>query len=220
MFSAKPGNTTLFEFTYGMSWFEYLMRNPEMKEALDNYMKPRKTAQCDIQSSGVRLYPTENLLKGGSATSQEVTLVDTGGGTGKDLMAFKTRCDVGKHVRLDLEEVPETLKRIRLLQADVEQVEFNFFEMEQPIKAIMILRDTAKAMSKDSVLLKQHRVLPNTGCSWRGSTMDMLILIFPAGMERTKTQWEQLLDSAGLELVKIWTDEKVIESVVEPRSKK
>ena len=130
MFSDKPGNKTPFEFTYGMSWFEYLMRHPEMKEAFDNYMRARKG---DIQSSWVDLYPVTNLLPGDSATSTEVTLVDVSGGTGEDLLAFRNRCSE-QCGRLVLEELPETLQRVEDLPADVEKVEYNFFTIEQPVK--------------------------------------------------------------------------------------
>ena len=87
-------------------------------------------------------------------------------------------------------------------------------------QARAILHSTAKAMTKDSVLLMQDMVLPDTGCSWRGSTLDILMLLFPGGMERSRGQWEDLCDSAGLEIVKVWTDEKMIEFVVEARLKR
>lgn len=88
-------------------------------------------------------------------------------------------------------------------------------------QATKILKGTARAMKNDySVLLIQDMVLPDTGATLRGSTQDVLMMMFPAGIERTKTQWQKLLIAAGLELRKVWTDEKAAEPVLEATLKK
>ncbi|KAI9652252.1 MAG: hypothetical protein M1831_007100 [Alyxoria varia] len=233
MFPKKPSDKTPFHFTYGMHLFDHLKANPEHKNAFDDYMIGRKG---DIRSSWIDLYPAEKLVSDGPAPNT-VSVVDVGGGVGTDLMNFGTR-HRGNSGRLVLEDLSETLERLEGLPIDIEKVEYNFFTMEQPVKgarayfmhaiihdwsdeqAREILQGTARAMKKDhSVLLIQDMVLPDTGASWRGSTLDILMLMFPGGMERTKMQWESLLNSAGLELCKVWTDANMIESVIEAQLK-
>jgi hypothetical protein len=49
--------------------------------------------------------------------------------------------------------------------------------------------------------------------------MDFLMFM-PGGLERTEVQWRQLLESVGLEIVKIWRSEFVpIEADIEVRLK-
>ena len=44
---------------------------------------------------------------------------------------------------------------------------------------------------------------------------DFNMMSICAGVERTETQWEQLLGSVGLEITKIWTGEGETESIIE-----
>lgn len=70
-----------------------------------------------------------------------------------------------------------------------------------------------------SRLLIDEYVLPDTGAPIRGSSMDFLMMMFCSGMERTRHQWEVLLDSCGLEIVKIWGTRSDYEQVIEARLK-
>ena len=53
-----------------------------------------------------------------------------------------------------------------------------------------------------SRILIDEFVLSNTGASIRGSAMDFLMMMYTSGMERTVRQWETLLESSGLEIIK------------------
>lgn len=53
-----------------------------------------------------------------------------------------------------------------------------------------MLLGTAKAMNEDSVLVVHDMMLPDTGASWRRSTLDMVMLFFSGGMGRTRVQWQ------------------------------
>lgn len=71
-----------------------------------------------------------------------------------------------------------------------------------------------------SRMLIDDYVLPNSGAPARGPSMDMLMMLYVSGMERTLSQWEQLLDTCGLEIVKVWgTPGSHYESVIEARLK-
>jgi hypothetical protein len=49
--------------------------------------------------------------------------------------------------------------------------------------------------------------------------MDICMLMYLRAIERTQTQWEALLESVGLEIVKIFTPANGFESVIEARRK-
>lgn len=82
------------------------------------------------------------------------------------------------------------------------------------------LSNTARAMEKGySRLLIDDYVLPNTGAPYRGSSMDILMMCFCSGIERTQRQWEELLDACGLEIVKVWANRTDYEQVIEAQLK-
>lgn len=64
------------------------------------------------------------------------------------------------------------------------------------------------------VLIDEY-VLPNTGASLRGSSMDFLMMMYASGIERTLQQWERLLDASGLEIIKVWGMDSGYEQVIE-----
>ena len=79
-----------------------------------------------------------------------------------------------------------------------------------------ILTNTAKSMEKGySRILIDDYVLPNTGASLRGSSMDFLMMMYASGMERTRHQWETLLAASGLEIIKVWGEDSGYEQVIE-----
>lgn len=55
-----------------------------------------------------------------------------------------------------------------------------------------------------SKLLIHEMVVPEQGASTFHAMLDMTMMAFNAGMERTERQWRELLDKAGLEVVKVW----------------
>ena len=66
-----------------------------------------------------------------------------------------------------------------------------------------------------SKLLIDDIVLPDQGASPKHSAIDMLMYLMPGGIERTLGAWEELLDSAGLRILKVWVDESTAEPVIE-----
>jgi len=70
-----------------------------------------------------------------------------------------------------------------------------------------------------SRLLIDDYVLPNTGAPVRGSSMDILMMMYASGMERMLSQWEKVLDASGLEIIKIWGTDSDHEQVIETQLK-
>jgi hypothetical protein len=67
-----------------------------------------------------------------------------------------------------------------------------------------ILQNTMSAMKEESVLLIDEIVLPEVGAAWRATQMDMTMLNALAGKERSEREWYALLESVGLQVVKVW----------------
>ncbi len=68
-------------------------------------------------------------------------------------------------------------------------------------KCATILRNTAAALGHDSRILVDEMVLPNTGTHWEAAQLDMVMMTCLAARERTRGQWEKLVDEAGLRIV-------------------
>lgn len=84
----------------------------------------------------------------------------------------------------------------------------------------MILENTIPAMEKGrSKLLITELVLPNVGVPLLSCLLDIQMMGLQAGRERSEKEWRALLDSVGLVIVKIWTIEPGMESVIEAELK-
>ena len=83
-------------------------------------------------------------------------------------------------------------------------------------ECVRFLSHTATAMEKGySSLLIREYVVPETGASLRTAAKDIQMMGLFAGMERTESQWMNLLSLSGLRLVKIWSSRNGMESVIE-----
>ena len=60
-------------------------------------------------------------------------------------------------------------------------------------------------MSGESLILIDDMVLPNSGVHWQATQQDITMMSALGSMERTKEQWYALIDSAGLQISKIYT---------------
>ena len=58
-------------------------------------------------------------------------------------------------------------------------------------------------MGKESLILIDDMVLPDSNVHWRATQLDLTMMTGLASMERTNEQWYRLLDSAGLKILKI-----------------
>lgn len=72
-------------------------------------------------------------------------------------------------------------------------------------KCLEILGQLRKAMKPGySKLLLHEMIIPEQGASPFHAMLDMTMMTFNSGMERSARQWEELLDNAGFEVLKIW----------------
>ena len=63
-----------------------------------------------------------------------------------------------------------------------------------------ILQNIIPAMGPESVILLDEMVLPDEGVNWHATNMDITMMVFLASVERTRTQWAELLDSVRLRI--------------------
>lgn len=54
-----------------------------------------------------------------------------------------------------------------------------------------------------SRILIDDFVLPTKGASFRGPSLDFLMMMYAFGIERSMQQMEKLLEACGLEIVKV-----------------
>jgi demethylsterigmatocystin 6-O-methyltransferase len=81
----------------------------------------------------------------------------------------------------------------------------NIIHDHEDSDAQKILHNTISAFDKDSLLLIDDMVLPDTGIiPWRAALYDLTMMSALAAKERTETEWYALLESAGLKVIKIW----------------
>lgn len=193
--------------------FTWMMKHPEHMKSLGHLMALQRTA------SWTDSYPLERALA--SSKPDDTLLVDIGGGFGQQALAFRSK--VPDHPgRVVVQDIASTLQARQLSQPTpgVEFVEHNFFQ-PQPIqnarfyylrhvlhdwtddKCVEILRNVVSAMGPESQLVIDELVLPETGVPWQAAFMDVLMMASFSSIERTRAQWDTLLDKAGLKIVDV-----------------
>ncbi|KAI9659390.1 MAG: hypothetical protein M1821_001648 [Bathelium mastoideum] len=224
----------------GKTLWEVHDEDSEQKADFDLYMSSRR--QGALAPEWWETYPAAVELPtvpGGLKTNTEaVLLVDVAGGRGHDLEKFRQ-----KHPDLPgrciLQDLPSTIQDLKDHQPKgCEMHSYDFFT-PQPIKGARayffrdighdwsdeqcrrLFGNTVAAMDKDySRILIDDFVLPTTGTGVRAASMDIHMLFTLAGIERTEAHWHRLLDSIGLEVIKIWPGSPGMhESVIEAKKR-
>ena len=65
-------------------------------------------------------------------------------------------------------------------------------------------------MTKDSILLINENVLPESNVSLYNAELDLSMMACFSSLDRTEAQFRELLDSVGFELVKVWRPSVVV----------
>ncbi|OJZ88481.1 hypothetical protein ASPFODRAFT_44168 [Aspergillus luchuensis CBS 106.47] len=176
-------------------------------------------------------FPVQERILDGALTDRPL-LVDIGGGRGHDLAGFKDRFPsvTGK---LILEDLPPVIEDIQDLSKDIRRIKHDFFT-PQPIKGarayylknIMhdwsdencrrILNHITSAMEKGySKLLLEDYIVPDQNAGARETLLDMTVMVWCPGIERTRRQWTELLQSVGLVIRNFWLPEGHAKGVIE-----
>ncbi|MCJ1423355.1 hypothetical protein MMC29_001238 [Sticta canariensis] len=172
--------------------------------------------QREGSPSWLSVYPINEETKGWNP--ENPVFVDVGGGIGQQCLALKTKYPQlpGRVVLQDLSAALEHA----IPTQNVEVLVHDFFD-PQPIKGSKyyylrnilhdypddkcraILKNLIDAMGKESLILIDDIVLPDSNVNWRAAQLDITMMAGLAAMERTNEQWYRLLKSAGLKILKI-----------------
>ena len=71
-------------------------------------------------------------------------------------------------------------------------------------KCQLILKNLIAAMDRESLILIDDIVVPDTKSHWQVTQLDLTMMTALASMERTQSQWYTLLESVGLKIVNIY----------------
>ncbi|OAA52903.1 sterigmatocystin 8-O-methyltransferase [Cordyceps fumosorosea ARSEF 2679] len=205
-----------FAFQTKMNTFELFSSIPQVNRDFNLFMGNTMGAR----NYWVDWYPVERQLLDGAGGDAPL-LVDVGAGKGHDLLAFHEKYPGrGKLVLQDLASVTDSLSGA--VDPAIAVMTYDFFT-EQPVKGarayfyhhilhdwsddrcLEILAALSTAMTPGySKVLLHEMIVPERGASTFHAMLDMTMMAFNAGMERTETQWRELLDRAGFEVVKFW----------------
>ncbi|KAF6231715.1 hypothetical protein HO173_010017 [Letharia columbiana] len=213
-----------------LQFFPWLMQNPAK---INNFLTMLEGWRAG-RAQWFEIFPIEeSLFKGAKEEHHDsALLVDVAGGFGYDIQTFKDRFP-DQTGRLVLQDQPSVIDNVIELHPDIVRMKYDFFT-EQPVKGARayyfrsichdwsddkcreLLSNTVAAMEPGySKILINDWVLPDTGSPLLPALMDIQMIIVLSGIERTQTQWKELLGSVGLEIVKFHSLGKEVEGLIE-----
>ncbi|KAK2036403.1 O-methyltransferase [Colletotrichum somersetense] len=226
----NPSNNrrTVFDLTFGVEGglFRYFEKNPRQSEVF-NISQRCTTNELARWTS---IYPSDALLR--DVDMRLPILVDVGGSIGQDVQCFLER-HPGTASGVYLEDVPMVIEDVNSTVAPgVHRIPYDFFT-PQPIKyarayymhhilhdwpdeqARKILENQKTAMKPGYSRILIHDIVISGPTHPHVAVADVLMMIFGASRERTEEEWEELVRSAGLRIVKIWRAPSATGSVIE-----
>ena len=215
----SPDDAYSGPFQYALNtklhYFDWLRGIPRQQAAFNTLMQ---FTRVDKEEDWFDVFPVEKKL---SCKKDDVLLVDIAGGLGHDINAFRAKYH-SISGRLILQDLPAVTNEIKKIGGGIEIMGYNFFT-PQPVKgarayylrtvlhdwpdkqARQILSNIRAAMSKDSMLLLNENWLPESDVPLYPAEIDMTMMALFSSLERTQKQWENLLESAGFKVIKVWT---------------
>ena len=203
----------------GMTYYQVISDNPERLEMFN-----RTLAQMDAEMPILGMFPFASLQQQVEAEPHRPFIVDVGGGIGRVLMSIQEEVPRGFGAQMVLQDRPDVLASIdQKAIPNITKMEHDFFT-PQPVKnahlyllrrilhdfydptCIEIVKNIASAMGPTSRLLIGDFVVPaktHVGDEFMVYWMDLSMMML-TGREKTAKQFEDILNAAGLELVKIW----------------
>jgi hypothetical protein len=208
LYSVQTGKTA-FKQVFGAEIFEYFGQNPQAGEAFNRFMTERMQAMVKAVS------PTYDF-------SKAKIIADIGGGQGRLLATILKSNPNLKGILFDLPSVIKEAKAIiedAGLSGRYSLVGGSFFESISVTAdiyilssiihdwndndSITILKNCRRCMPADSKLLLIETMIPPGNEPALGKLTDLNMLVLTSGMERTKSEFEQLFKQTGFKLTNI-----------------
>jgi hypothetical protein len=205
LYSVRTGRSA-FEHVFRAPVFQYMAEHPEAGQLFDEAMTSRSADEDDAILSAYEFAPIS-------------AIIDIGGGRGALLSAI-----LGKYPRIEgtLFDLPHVIARAREAAARYRLLAGDFFTDSIPsgsdayiLKKVVhdwdddragaILRNCSRAMRDNpgSRLLLIEPVIPTGNERSFAKLLDLFMLVWPGGRERTAKEHQALLASAGLRVSRI-----------------
>lgn len=216
--------------------FQYIGTNSALtahfNDAMECHSKYNLTPWVDV-------YPTDAAVSSFSSSSSlkdgRPLVVDIGGGKGHDLKKFLDRHPSIPEGSLILQDLPDILKTGVVEEKAIRVQPHDFFTPQPegsrgaklyfmhnvlhdwPDEAAKkILETLAPAMEKEySRLLIHESLVSSEKPLSRVTVSDITMMACLGAAERSEKQWEDLVASAGLRVVKMWRTVESVETIVE-----
>ncbi|KAL4862146.1 hypothetical protein BDV12DRAFT_190624 [Aspergillus spectabilis] len=217
-----------------LPFFEWLVATPPNLQHFDSFMSAYRAGKANWYDKG--FYPVpERLIAGFDASTSDVLLVDVGGGRGHDVTFFASQHTnhPGKVILQDREPVIAGVLENSTPDRPFDAQAHDFFT-PQPIRharayslhsilhdwsdedGVKILQNLVPALKRGySRVLLNEIVVSEEKPTLAATNMDLMMLAHFAVRERTEREWKEILEKAGLKIVRIWTYPGVAESLIE-----
>jgi hypothetical protein len=198
-----------FPHKFGMPWFDWLEQNPTEGKTFDDAMT---SLSASAVAAVVGAYDFSGVKK----------LVDVGGGQGLLLASVLSKYPDMRGVLFDEPQVVEAAQDVLMAHGVADRCETvggDFFAsvpasgdayMLKHIihdwsddECLTILRHCHAGMQAGGKVLIVEMVIPGPNVPFVGKQLDLIMLTFLTGRERTEAEYRDLLDRAGFELTKI-----------------
>jgi O-methyltransferase domain/Dimerisation domain len=205
--SVRTGEQGFYKM-FGMSFFQYMMENPERHGIYDTAM------------AGFGVAETGSMLDAYDF-SRFLSVVDIGGGNGQLLTAILNRYPAIQGILFDLPAVAERARSVITdpgLSCRCQVIGGNFFSsvpsgadvyiMRHIIhdweddEALVILRNCREAMNSESKILVVETIIPPENEPCFGKWLDLMMLLV-GGRERTEEEYRRLFSAAGLKVIRV-----------------
>ncbi|KAB5533539.1 S-adenosyl-L-methionine-dependent methyltransferase [Coniochaeta sp. 2T2.1] len=214
----------------GLNFFGRLQASPKCYADFTGHMETWTL----WKTPWTKLHDPAKLVEGAKLDDGIPLVVDVGGNTGIDIThVLNAQPDLPAGA-LVLQDLPEMIAKAKaIVDPKITAMAHDFFT-PQPVKgarayfmhavlhdwpdekATQLLQNTRDAMVKGySKLFVYDIVLPPTGASISQTTMDVNMMSLLSASERTKSQWEKLLNGAGFRIVNFWPDPQEYEMLIE-----
>jgi O-methyltransferase domain/Dimerisation domain len=216
-----------FNHIFGKGYFDFLSDNPPLGAQFDEGMKNIATGE------------TAHIVNAYDFSPYHL-ITDIGGGKGGLLSEILRNKKLSSHHKGILFDLPYVKKSAEEYLSSINlnnQITFvpstGFFEVPQGadlyiLKRILhdwndedsvtILKNCHKAMQQNSRLLIIETIIFQENVRDFSKDIDIAMMVLFGGKERTKTEWEQLLDQANLEIIKIYKTPSMV-SIIEIQQK-
>ena len=208
VYSVQTGKTG-FEKAQGMPLFDYLAQHPEDASLFNETMVGFHSQEPPAVAAAYDF-------------STFKTIVDIGGGMGSLLAAILTRYAGPRGVLFDLPHVVADAPALLKAKGVNDRVTIEAGDFFKTVPAggdayvlshiihdwdedqcLTILGHIRKAMNSGGRLLITEMVLPAGDTPHPGKMLDMAMLVWPGGQERTLAEYDHLLSKGGFHLTRV-----------------